>query len=194
MEPIFVNWDQFAYGDTCTRDVTPAPITKPIRSGNHSATVKIAKNRLTVVTLAFTSILTIGNITTSSLPLAKNTDYLRHLNIGVELGKQVARTRKDLRMTIEEAAAILGVSNSSLKKLEEGQIQLPQTDHYSSYNQFIELGEYLNQVLQGKKFAISALFRTPIPAFGNKTAIQYESQHPNSTLHYISATFRRMYG
>jgi transcriptional regulator with XRE-family HTH domain len=96
-------------------------------------------------------------------------------------------------VTRAELSGLLGVSESTLQKLEDGNVSSPSADSYRQYLKYTELVTYLDETFPGRRFAATATLRSEIPSFEGLTAIEYGTKYPGS-IDYVFATIRRMFG
>lgn len=111
----------------------------------------------------------------------------------LQLVKKLLKIREDFGLTQDDISGLLDVSKSTLSKLERGE-HSPDATNLNKYISFLQLSEYLNDKLNGKKFAIRLLFKTKSPVFDGMNAIEFAHTIGEEGLNEVMYTFKRQYG
>lgn len=182
------SWEVIEYGNTClAEDQLPAKL--PDR-GKGVACKMVA---LTIGVFAA--------VHTVQVPAANayfqkysspSSESLLYENFSVDWGAKVKRVREHLRLDQQEAADLLGIGISTLQKLEGGETSTPQAETLGKYVALLEMQMLLDRSLKKKRYAAVAAFRTELPAFGNRTAIDFAKGRAEG-VQRVLAVFRRMY-
>jgi transcriptional regulator with XRE-family HTH domain len=183
-----LSWEFFVYGNTCNVEEMSRERSKNFSKRN----INFDKLKIPAGTLASTASTPPSQISllkSTSTNLAQLTSYKYYS----ETGKRVRLARNLLSLTLEETASLLNISLSALQKLEGGDTQRPTKELLDQYLALIDLAAFLKRKLKGRKFVIVPLLRTPLTAFGDKTALAFAKVMGNEGIHRVLGVLKRIY-
>jgi transcriptional regulator with XRE-family HTH domain len=93
----------------------------------------------------------------------------------------------------EDLGNLLNISASTISKFERGE-HSPDAANFAKYNKFLELADYLQKSLNGKKYAIRQLFSHKLSIFGDMTTVEYSREIGEEGLNEVISSFKRLYG
>lgn len=199
------NLEDFFYGDTCTDETFGYSRTENAKGFNFiSAKIKIPK-------IAFGALFASSVLLSATNSLGVSlSDALRNGNMYVPLGittrpskldergrqdlvRKLSKVRDDFGLTQEDMAYLLGISKSTISKMERGE-HSPDMNSLARYNAFLDLANYLNQNLNGKKYVIRQLFTSQSQVFDGMNPIEFAHTIGEEGLNEVIYTFKRQYG
>jgi transcriptional regulator with XRE-family HTH domain len=192
--------DDFIYGKTCT-----ANSYGHARQGK-GIIANSAAARFTLSGLAIGTLLSTPMLLRSPNSLAQGFVSIQKIKAGYaakidrlddrtrqELARRVIRNRHDFKLSQEDLGHLLNISPSTISKFERGE-HSPDFANLAKYNKFLELADYLQKSLNGKKYAIRQLFSHELSLFGDKTSIEYATILGDEGINEVISSFKRLYG
>lgn len=197
--------EDFFYGDTCTEETFGYSRTENAKGFNFiGVKIKIPQMAFGVM---FAGSVLVSSATSLGVSLS---DTLRNYNMYVppgitaspskldergrqDLVRRLSKVRNDFGLTQEDMANLLGISKSTVSKMERGE-HSPDLSNLSKYQNFLDLANYLNQKLNGKKYVIRQLFTSRSQLFDGMNPIEFSHTIGDEGLDEVIYTFKRQYG
>ncbi len=106
---------------------------------------------------------------------------------------RLARARDYFALSQQELADLLGLSLSTITKLEASR-HVPSASSVQKIARSLELFDYLKASLGDRKYSIRVLFHSASPTFGGMNAIEFAKDIGDDGLDEVYAVFKRQYG
>lgn len=181
---------KFLYGNTCF-DENPIGINKSFQKNNRAKVQnapKVYLNKYDSVAISLTAKgIKVANLSNSSVTRRRNSS-----GVWIEIIKD---SREKLGIGQRELGEILGLSESTIQKLEAGESTTPVTNTKEKLIKFKEIIDFVWSKSKQKKYLFRSSFTTELSALGEMSPLQYLASKNNDpySLNDISGLFRRMY-
>lgn len=193
---LFDDREQFFYGEI-TR-LQEAPLDQTTYEALKESRKKTKQYFKVLASTVLSSVLYIGLPLTCTGATAANVQTKRILShwdfSDSDLKSDFTDSRKFLGLTQEQAAKILGLSVSTVEKIEQGvyeNISKPSREHLG---RFIEWASLLRDNHRNKKFVVRAIINSKMELLGDKSPIDYALSNPGAGIRELIALQHQTHG
>lgn len=196
------NLDSFFYGDTCVSELQVvnrvdgkayANVSKKSRIGFSTKTINGILSAVVLTLAVSTAGVSLPSIKRANLKAESSRSHKLDERTKADLVVEVAELRERLGLTQQQLADLLNVSLSTISKFERSEHE-PDASNMAKYQKFVQMVNYLDYKVGGRKFALRSLFHVESQVFDDMNVIDFAKAVGGEGLNEVYSQFKRIYG